>query len=175
VDPWGAPGWVLGRHLSNQESDLGTGARASRLALPPPEETKSPTMPGDDGLGPDDDQALAPPWEAVNDERPEGSVPRTQGKPCGLRPEEDPELMAKGQVLGHEGGPRTKKGAEGAESESNETEHRERIRPEDGPPRRSSDQTEVQRVEGPTARPRTPLWGFGEGQPFKSLVFRLIQ
>ena len=64
--------------------------------------------------------------------------------------------MAKGHALGHEGGPRTKKGAECAESESNEAEHRERIRSECGPPRRSSGQTEVQRVEGPTARPGRP-------------------
>jgi hypothetical protein len=58
---------------------------------------------------------------------------RTPGISAQIRPDsgeaqEDTELMAKGQVLGHEGGPRTKKGAEGAESESNEAEHRERIR-----------------------------------------------
>ena len=96
-------------------------------------------MPGDDGLGSDDDQDLAPPGEAVNDESPEGSVPQSQGKPGWLRPEEDTELMAEGQVLGHEGGPRTKKGADGAESESNEAEHRERIRSESESPRRTWD------------------------------------
>jgi hypothetical protein len=47
--------------------------------------------------------------------------------------------MAKGEVLGHEGGPRTNKGAEGAESESNEAEHRERIRFEGESPRRPWD------------------------------------
>lgn len=66
----------------------------------------------------------------MNDESPEASVPRSQVKLGWLRPEEDTELMAEGQVLGHEGGPRTNKGAEGAESESNEAEHRERIRSE---------------------------------------------
>jgi hypothetical protein len=55
----------------------------------------------------------------VKDERPEGSVPRSQGKRCRLRPEEDGEMMAKGNALGHEDGPRKKTGAEGAESESN--------------------------------------------------------
>jgi hypothetical protein len=56
-----------------------------------------------------------------------------------LRPEEDSELMAEGQVLGHEGGPRTKNGAERAERESNEAEHRERIRSESESPRRTWD------------------------------------
>jgi hypothetical protein len=113
-------------------------------------------MPGDDGLGPDDDRARSPPWEAAKDERPDGPVPCRQRKVGWLRPEEDTELMAKGQVLGHEGGPRIEKSAEGAESESNEAEHRERIRSEGGRLRNPADQTKVQRAEGPTARPGRP-------------------
>ena len=38
--------------------------------------------------------------------------------------------MAKGQALGHEGRPGANQGAQGAESESNEAEHPERIRSE---------------------------------------------
>ncbi len=63
-------------------------------------------------------------------------APRSQGKMGWLRPEEHPELMAKGEVLGHEAGPRPKKSAEGAESESDEAEHRNRIRAEGEPSRR---------------------------------------
>src|ERR1035437_1691093 len=72
--------------------------------------------------------------------------------------------MAEGQVLGHEGGLRTKNGAERAESESNEAEHRERIRSESESPRRTWDWPEVQRFEASMARPQTPLWDFGEAQ-----------
>ena len=81
-------------------------------------------MPRDDGLGLDDDQTLPPRGRALKDKGPEGSVPRSQVKLGWLRPEEDTELMAEGQVLGHEGGPRTNKGAEGTESESNDAKHR---------------------------------------------------
>lgn len=71
-----------------------------------PEEMRCLPVPGDGGLGSHDDQILPPPGEAVENERPDGPVPRSQGKQYGLRREEDTELMAKVQVLGHEGGPR---------------------------------------------------------------------
>jgi hypothetical protein len=130
MNPRRAPGRVLYGHSPNQPSDLGTSARTPALRLPSPEEAERLAMPGDDGLGFDDDEALSPARKAVENEGPEGSVPRGQGKVGWLRPEEDTDLMAKGQVLGDQGGARTKKGAEGAESESNEAEHRERIRSE---------------------------------------------
>jgi hypothetical protein len=80
-----------------------------------------------------------------------------------LRPEEDADLMAKGEVLGEERGARTKKGAEGAESESNEAKHRDRRRSEGEPPRSLWGCSEVQENEGPMAL-RTPGEILGEAQ-----------
>ena len=59
--------------------------------------------------------------------------------------------MSESEVLGEEGRARTKKGAEGAESESNEAKHRDRIRAEGESPRSLWDSSEVRENEGPTA------------------------
>jgi hypothetical protein len=80
VDSGRTPGRVIRGHLSNEPSDLGTSARPPGLRFPSPIDPECLTVPGDDGLGPDDYQVLAPPGEAVNDESPEGSVPASQGK-----------------------------------------------------------------------------------------------
>ncbi len=139
VDSRCTPGRILRRHLADEPPGFSPSSWAAALRLPPPEETEPPPMPGDDRLGPDDDQVLTPPAEAVNDERPEGSATRSQVKPGWLRAEEDTELMAEGEVLGDEGRPGTEKIAEGAESESNQAEHRNRIRLEGEASRRLLD------------------------------------
>ena len=85
-------------------------------------------MPGDDDLGPDDDEIPAPPREPPKNETPEGAIPRRQGRTGWLRPEEDAELKAEGEVLSDEGCPGTENSAEGSESEPNEPEHGASIR-----------------------------------------------
>jgi len=59
--------------------------------------------------------------------------------------------MSESEVPGEEGRARAKEGAEGAESESNETKHRDRKRSEGESPRSLWDSSEVQENEGPTA------------------------
>ena len=97
-------------------------SRSPNLRLPSPEESKRLAMPRDDGLGPDDDQTLPPLGNAVKDEGPEGSVPRSQGKTDGPRPQEDAELMPQREVLGRHLGPRAKEADEGSQKESNQAE-----------------------------------------------------
>src|ERR1019366_7895486 len=87
-------------------------------------------MPRDDGLGPDDDQTLSPRGNAVKDEGPEGSVPRSKGKTDRPRPQEDAELMPQGEVLWPHPSPITGQGDERRQKESNEGGHAERIRGE---------------------------------------------
>lgn len=59
--------------------------------------------------------------------------------------------MSQSEVLDEEGRARTKKGVEGAESESNDAKRRDRIRSEGESPRSPWDSSEVQENEGPTA------------------------
>src|SRR5664279_6585958 len=105
-------------------------SRSPGLRFPYPEESKRLAMPRDDGRGPDDGQALPPLGKAAKDEGPEGSVPRSKGKTGGTRPQEDAELMPQGEVLGCHLGPRAKEADEGAQKESNQADHAERIRAE---------------------------------------------
>jgi hypothetical protein len=97
------PGQVLGGHLPDQAQDFGPSSRAPGPRLSSPEEAECLAVPGNDGLGSHDEKALLPAGKAVENEGPEGSVPRRQGKVGRLRPEEDTDLVAKGQVLGDEG------------------------------------------------------------------------
>jgi hypothetical protein len=96
--------------------------RSPGLRFPPPEESERLAMPRDDGLGPDDGQTLSPLGKAVKDEGPEGSVPRSQGKSGGPRPQEDAELMPQREVLGRHLGPRAKEADERPQKESNQAE-----------------------------------------------------
>jgi hypothetical protein len=130
VDSGRTPGRVVGCHLPNEPSDLGMSSRSPGLRLPSPEESKRLAMPRDDGLGPDDGQTLPPLGKAVKDVGPEGSVPRSEGKTGGPRPQEDAELMPQREVLGHECGPRAEEDDEGPQEESNQAKHAERIRGE---------------------------------------------
>src|ERR1035437_921440 len=105
-------------------------SRSPGLRLPSPEESKRLAMPRDDGLGPDDDQTLPPLGKAVKDEGPEGSVPRSNGKTGGPRPQEDAELMPQREVLGRHPSPRAEQGDERPQKGSNQAEHVDWIRAE---------------------------------------------
>lgn len=85
-------------------------------------------MPRDDGLGLYDDQALPPAGKTAKDEGPESLVSRGQGEAGRPVPEKDSELMPEGEVLGEEGGARSRDGEEGGEGESGEIQHERRIR-----------------------------------------------
>ena len=119
-------------------------------------------MPRYDGLGPDDDQTLPPPGNAVKDESPEGPIPRRQGQAGRLRPQENAELMAQGQVLTGHRGPRAKQHDEGPEKEPNQAEHAERISAESESERAGRGAKELQSAEAPTPPVRHPM-GFWRG------------
>src|ERR1017187_3806558 len=139
-------------------------SRSPGLRLPSPEESKRLAMPRDDGLGPDDDQPLSPRGKAVKDEGPEGSVPRSEGKTGGPRPQEDAELMPQSEVLGRHPSPRAEQGDEGLQKESNQDEHAERIRAENEPEEgRSGERRNLNRLRH--VRPHSDtLWDSGEAQ-----------
>src|SRR5262252_7875309 len=64
VDARRTPGWILRLQGSNQALNLQADARpteAVRPRPPSPEQTKSSTVPGHDGIRPYDDQGIHPP------------------------------------------------------------------------------------------------------------------
>src|SRR5215831_6175098 len=81
VNTWRAPAWVIAAHHADQVTNFSRHRRPPRLAvsnLPPPPETKPPTMPRDHGLGLDDHQSRFPVGPHAAQPNPEEAVGRRQ-------------------------------------------------------------------------------------------------
>ena len=127
MDSRSAPGRVVSSHLTDEAPDLGTRGGAARQGLPSPDEAKRAAVPGDHGVGLDQDQAVLPALPATQDQGPEGSVPACERQASLSGPFQDEDLVPEGQDLSREGSTRANASDEGAEEESDQAEHSEKI------------------------------------------------
>ena len=103
-----SPSGIVPAHLADQNSDFaGNDGKSglSMLNLPSTEEAKASTMPGNDSLGPYDDQCRVPIVPDAGQKDPEEPISRAQSWPFLGGTTKNVDLMAQGQILKLEIGP----------------------------------------------------------------------
>ena len=96
MDPRRTPERIRARELADQRAHVGGHARSAGApaALPGPEEPKAASVPGDDGLRPDDVKSRPPAGPGSREPRPQHPVGRRQTETWAPRSMDNRELMS---------------------------------------------------------------------------------
>ncbi len=114
----------IARHTDDEITDLAGNTGTSccpRLRYPGPVSAETPTVPSDHGLRLHDDQTRGPTRPSGSEAHPEASVAVVERRPRTIT-SEGSHLLAQGQILEHQVGPRPRQGADGLEDQSQHKE-----------------------------------------------------
>jgi hypothetical protein len=115
VDPRGSPTWIRVRHASNQCPDGWRDRRSPdpTTTLPAPEQAEGAAVPGNDGLGFDDDERCAPVAPDTGQPHPQQAVRLSEPQPLRPRPLQYLQLVPQRQHLQLQDGARARATSQG--------------------------------------------------------------
>jgi len=118
VQPWCAPQEIGSAHVANQIPDLPRNAGTTSFSpttFPLPEELKSFSMPGDDGLRLDEHEALAPLRPEAGENDPQKPMACPNPEPLLIGSLQDNELVVESQDFHLQEGSRSQRGCKPGE------------------------------------------------------------